>query len=180
MSLELYKTAAQKYNPDKIKILFIAESPPFKEEGEALRYFYFENLTKRDSLFRNIMQVLFPEEYDDFKKSKDKVPLLNKFKENGFFLIDACDYPINQYKNRTRDDLINKDFPKLLQKIKTVIDDDTKTILIKKNIFDLLFYRLKSEGINAINTEHLDFPSSGNQKKFKTKLCKLLLHLNKV
>ena len=174
MSLELYKTAAQKYNPDKIKILFIAESPPFKEEGEALRYFYFENVTKRDSLFRNIMQVLFPEEYDDFKKSKDKVPLLNKFKENGFFLIDACDYPINQYKNRTRDDLINKDFPKLLQKIKTVIDDDTKIILIKKNIYVLLFYRLKSEGINVINTEHLDFPSSGHQLEFKIKLTNLL------
>ena len=174
MSLELYKTAAQKYKPDKIKILFIAESPPNKKEGEELRYFYFENVKNRDSLFRNMMQVLFPEEYDDFKRSKDKTPLLNKFKENGFFLIDACESPINQHKNRMRDDLINKDFPKLLQKIKTVIDDDTKTILIKKNVFDLLFYRLKSEGINVINTEYLEFPSSGHQLKFKTKLTNLL------
>ena len=174
MSLELYKTAAQKYKPNRIKTLFIAESPPFKEEGDELRYFYFENVTKRDSLFRNIMQVLFPEEYEDFKKSKDKVPLLNKFKENGFFLIDACDYPINQYVNRIRNNRIETDFPKLLQKIKTVIDDDTKIILIKKNIYKLLFDKLDSEGINVINTEYLEFPSSGHQLEFKTKLTNLL------
>ena len=167
----MYEKAANKYKPDKIKILFIAESPPFKKEGEALRYFYFEKVRGKDFLFRSIMEVVFPEDYIDFKVNKNKILLLNEFRESGFFLIDACDYPINQHKDR--DNFINNDFPKLVQKIKTLIDD-TKIILIKKNIFELLSGRLKSQGFNVINAEHLDFPSCGNQLKFKNKLKRLL------
>ena len=172
MSIELYEKAANKFKPYKIKILFIAESPPFKKDGEKLRYFYFENVKGKDFLFRSIMGVLFPNEYEHFKIEGNKILLLNKFKECGFFLIDACDYPINQHKDR--DYFINNDFPKLIKKIETLIDEDTKIILIKKNIFDLLFNRLKSKGFNVINVEHLDFPSCGNQLKFKEKLKRLL------
>ena len=170
MSVEMYEEAAEKYKPDKIKTLFIAESPPFAKEGEEPRYFYFEKVKKKDSLFRSIMEVLFRNEYDRFKKDKgkDKKQLLKKFKEGGFFLIDACDEPINQHKNR--DFFIGNDFQKLVEKIKGLIHKDAKIILIKKNIFDLLFKELKDCGFNVINTEHLDFPSSGNQSKFKKKL----------
>jgi hypothetical protein len=68
MSIELYEKAAKRFKPDKIKILFIAESPPFKKEGEEPRYFYFENVKGNDFLFRSIMEVLFPEEYEHFKR----------------------------------------------------------------------------------------------------------------
>ena len=177
MSVEMYEKAAEKYKPDKIKTLFIAESPPFAEEGKEPRYFYFEDVKGRDYLFRSIMEVLFPEEYKDFKKSdkranKKKVPLLKKFKDAGFFLIDACDEPVNQHRNR--DFFIGKNFQRLVKKIKGLIHKDAKIILIKKNIFDLLFKELKERGFNVINTKHLDFPSSGNQKKFKEKLKRLL------
>ena len=173
MSIELYEKAAKKFKPDKIKILFIAESPPFKKEGEEPRYFYFENVKGKDFLFRSIMEVLFPDEYENFKINSNKILLLNKFKEIGFFLIDACDYPINQHNNRNS--FINNDFSKLIQKIETLIDKGTKIILIKKNIFELLFDRLKSRGFQVINIEHLDFPSCGNQLKFKEKLKWLLM-----
>ncbi len=172
MSIELYENAAKKFKPDKIKILFIAESPPFKKEGEEPRYFYFENVKGKDFLFRSIMEVLFPKDYEDFKINGNKILLLNKFKESGFFLIDACDYPINQHNDR--DSFINNDFHKLIHKIKTLIDEDTKILLIKKNIFELLFVKLKSRGFNVINNDHLDFPSCGNQLKFKEKLKQLL------
>jgi len=173
MSVELYEKASKKYKPDKIKYLFIAESPPVKKDDEELRYFYFEKFKGKDFLFNSIMEVVLPDHYIDYKTHNNKALLLNKFKENGYFLIDACEYPINQYKNR--DSFILSDFPTLLQKIKTIGDDDTKIILIKKNIFDLLYTRLKEHGFNVINTEHLDFPSCGNQLKFKDKLKKLLI-----
>lgn len=108
MSIKMYEKAANKYKPDKIKILFIAESPPFKKEGEVLRYFYFEKNRGKDFLFRSIMEVVFPEDYANFKVNKNKILLLNKFRESGFFLIDACDRPINQHKDR--DNFINNDF----------------------------------------------------------------------
>jgi len=55
-----------------------------------------------------------------------------------------------------------------------LVDGETKVILIKKNIYDLLFDRLRSQGFNVVNAEHLDFPSCGNQLKFKGKLRRLL------
>lgn len=172
MDIYVYTKAALKYKPDKTKTLFIAESPPFKREGEELRYFYFEKVSGKDFLFRCTMEVLFPEEYEVYKTSKDKAPLLTKFRDNGYFLIDAVDYPINQEDDR--DFFVNKGYPNLVNRLKDLIDKETKIILVKKNIFELLTGKLKSIGYNVINTEHLDFPGSGNQLKYKSKLSKLL------
>jgi hypothetical protein len=176
MSTERFQEAAEKYHPAKIRFLFIAESPPHVKEGVEPRYFYFEEYRGKDFLFRAIAEVLYPDEFDEFKKSGDKKALLGKLSENGFFLIDACDYPINQHKDRDR--FVNKDFPNLTEKIRRLVDGETKIILIKKNIYDLLFDRLRSEGFNVINSEHLDFPSCGNQLKFKEKLKRLLAGQN--
>ena len=96
------------------------------------------------------MEVLFPDEYEHFKIDGNKILLLNKFKESGFFLIDACDYPINHHKDRNS--FINNDFLKLIQKIETLIDKDTKIILIKKNIFELLFDRLNFSSSTPLYT----------------------------
>lgn len=172
MSLKLYKQASEKYRPGKIRTLFVAESPPNKKEGEELRYFYFEKFKGKDFLFRSIIEVLFTEEYKLHKN--DKIYLLNKLKENGFFLIDACEYPINQHQQKIRDDFVKKESEKLIIKIKNIVNEETKIILIKKNIYNILFERLKDRGFNVINKEHLDFPSCGNQRKFKDKLNKLL------
>jgi hypothetical protein len=172
MKTDLYKEAAEKYRPNKIKILFIAESPPSIKEDEEPRYFYFEKTQCYDFLFRCIMEVLFPSEYRLFRKNNNKKRLLNKFKEIGFFLIDACEYPIDQQRNR--DFFIEKEFPKLVNRIRKLIRKNTKIMLIKKNIFELLSEPLKNKGFNVINTEYLDFPSCGNQTKFKEKLTRLL------
>ena len=48
------------------------------------------------------MEALYPNEYCQFKKDKKKIPLLKKFKKDGFFLIDACEYPINKKKKSER------------------------------------------------------------------------------
>jgi len=167
-----YEKEAMKYKPDKIKYLFIAESPPKQNEGDELRYFYFEKVAIRDSLLRSIVEVIFSKDY----KNKEKRFWLNKLKEEGFFLIDAVEYPINHLpEGKGRNDHLIQNFPDLIQKIKNLVEKDTKIILIKKNIFLLLFEKIKSYGFNVINTEMLDFPSRGHQPKFKEKLKKLLM-----
>lgn len=171
-SIDVYKEAAEKYKPQNIKYLFIAESPPFIKPDQKPRYFYFEEYRGKDFLFKGITEVLFPKEYQNFRESGNKKELLTKLKENGFFLIDACNYPINQHKDR--DAFINQDYPKLVQKIKLLANSKTQIILIKRNIYDLLNDPLREEGLTVANTEHLDFPSCGNQLKFKNKFKKLM------
>ncbi len=64
-----------------------------------------------------------------------------------------------------------------MEKIKTLIDNETKIILIKKNIFKLLCDELKlNQGFKVINAEYLVFPSRQNNiLTFKKKLKEMLI-----
>ena len=170
----IYEKEAMKYKPDKIKYLFIAEAPPDAdiEKGEEFRYFYFDNEAfKFDYLFKNIVEILFSVKYDKI----DKKDLLVRLKSKGFFLIDAIHTPIKRgLSDKKRAELINDDFPYLLEKLKKLTDKDTKIILIKKVVYNELNGRLRKLGFSIINTEMLDFPSHGNQTKFKVKFRNLM------
>lgn len=48
------EVAAEKYRPAEIKLLLVAEAPPGAEE----RYFYFQDVTSNDWLFRGVVEVL--------------------------------------------------------------------------------------------------------------------------
>ena len=54
--------ARLKYKPKKIKYLLIAETPP---KSNSNRYFYYENVKEKDSLFLETMIVLYPEFVSD-------------------------------------------------------------------------------------------------------------------
>lgn len=166
----MYRKVAARYKPDKIRLLFIAESPPHPKDGEAPRYFYFEDITRGDILLRSIMEVVAPEEYAQYKD--DKPYLLKLFKDKGCFLIDACDYPIDQYANRDR--YIIQEREGLIERVKTLICPETRIVLIKKNVFRLLYPMLIENGFDVINRDYLVFPAFGNQGKFKQNLKKLL------
>ena len=58
MILNQYILARNKYKPDEVEILFIAESPPASGS-----YFYFPETTGKDSLFNSTMKALdlYPE-----------------------------------------------------------------------------------------------------------------------
>jgi len=176
MDTNVYKKAAQKYRPLNIRRLFIAESPPHKKEDEELRYFYFEKVKGKDFLFRNLTMVLFPKEHEIHKEDENKKYLLNKLKNNGDFLIDACEYPINQLQLAKRNKIIETESKNLIKRLKNLVTKDTEIILIKKNIYGILAQKLKdtNTGFNVLNKEFIDFPSQGNQKKFRDKLKDLL------
>jgi len=168
---EIYEQAALNFKPKKIKTLFIAESPPDEKKGR--RYFYFENVIQYDYLFKSIMEVLYPKEY----KNHNKKELLTKFKEDGFFLIDAVEFPINndEYSDKERNEIIKNNALKLIKKIESLINkEDANIILIKKNVYNLLADKIKVKGFNVLNTEFLNYPSHHWQYAFQEKLKKIL------
>ena len=175
-----YEKAAKKYTPNKIKYLFIAESPPYKltKTGE-MRYFYFEKIAGRDTLLKYTIESIFSEEYI---KSKKEFWLKN-LENEGYFLIDAVEYPIDQFKKDTkrRNNHVRINFNNLIEKIEKlkedlIIDKDTKIILIKKNIFEILGEKLKEKGFNVLNEKLLPFPDWGiNSERYQKELKELLL-----
>jgi hypothetical protein len=164
---ETYAKARNKYKPSHISTLLITEAPPCNLD----RYFYFEDVKKQDSLFLEIMGVLYADKKQRYLKkgraTEDKMELLEMFKEDGYLLLDLYEVP---------DDVSVSDeeaATSLLSRLEKLIDKSTPIILIKANVFDLCYPILKEKGYNVIN-ERLPFPGSGQQKVFREKFAEIL------
>jgi hypothetical protein len=70
--------AARTYQPKRIRLLLLAESPPSDD-----RYFYFEDARAADDLFEEVAGVLFEE-----KPRGDKTPYLKELRRRGVFLVE--------------------------------------------------------------------------------------------
>jgi len=75
-----------KHVPDKITVLFIAESPPEAFIWDRRAYFYASGPERVNSIAYHIDQVLF--------RSRDKDEFFKRFRECGFYLIDIIKCPI--------------------------------------------------------------------------------------
>lgn len=157
-----YKEYSKKYLPKEMKVLFIAESPPFPKKG-IKSYFYFdEYLPKKDLLFQLIVKSI----YDfDFKLENSKINFLNKLRDDGYYLIDIVDYPIDLDKdgNPVEDNVKNTIFENkknsFLEKLKELkVTNDSKIILIKENIFKYFNKFLLEKNFNVLNEDKINFP----------------------
>jgi hypothetical protein len=84
------QAAAQKYQPNRIKLLLVGEAPP----EDPSRYFYFEH--GDDELFEHVARVLF----ETPPVGDDKTPYLKELKRRGVFLIDLKpDGPLGEAKH---------------------------------------------------------------------------------
>ena len=162
-----FEKAREKYKPESIKCLFIAEAPP---NEESKRFFYFEDVKTQDSLFWELMKVLYPTIITESRKIKDlrlnKKLYLDKFKENGYYLIDAVKYPISGNETNKIAEIM-KNQGKLLEHIKSTTNRDTKIFLISSTVHKANYSYLISNGINIVNEKAIPFPGSGQQKRFR-------------
>ena len=107
--------AREKYIPDEIKYILVAEAPP-----ESLdRFFYSSKVKRSDWLFLGIMQALYPLQKNEYivrKRDPElKEKLLLHFKEDGFYLIDLLDYPLSYYTGN-----LSETTPELIKKVKNL------------------------------------------------------------
>ncbi len=164
-----YQKLREKYKPRKIKCLLIAESPPKSEE----RFFYNPRQEKYDFLFKSVMEVIFPDFKNNYRRGQ-KHEYLQRFKEQGFYLIDAVDTPINDRKRRERNKIIRKNLENKIKEIDELILKDTPIILIKKNVFEIFHHELEERGFNVVHDKYIPFPSFGHQEEFKEKFKQYL------
>jgi hypothetical protein len=128
------------------------------------------------------MKVLYPKNTSlmDAKEIRNKkATFLFKFKQEGFYLIDSLDVPFNRdYSTSQKVRLIKNGQASLLSKINSIVNKNTKVILISATVFKADYQFLKQNGINVINEELIDFPGSGGQIKFRNKITKILTRKN--
>lgn len=169
------ENARRKYLPVRIEWLFIAEAPPTASD----RFFYFEQVSSRDSLFIETMRVLYFEA--ELARAQEiracKASYLEAFKADGFYLVDACDEPITERKSKRK--RIRAALPALKRNLEELRDDDhltaqTKIILVSSSVYAVCNSSLRDAGLNVVNEEPLDFPAFGKQLKYREKLTRLL------
>jgi hypothetical protein len=100
-------------------------------------------------------------------KSKDEG--LRAFAKSGFLLLDATYRPVNDLpEGRTRDRIIEDDFPALVEELREYAEPETKVILVKKNVCNLLVHKLKNlKQFKVLNSEKIvPYPGCGQQSKF--------------
>lgn len=165
---EIYAEARNKYRPQQVNTLILVEAPPCALD----RYFYFEDVRKQDSLFLEIMGVLYPREKEAYlasgRQSVLKAALLERFSADGYWLLDLCEIPTSIVYGPTYSDV-----QQLLNNLQHLVTSDTPILIIKANVFDLCYEALKTSGYNAIN-ERLPFPGSGQQRVFREKFQRAL------
>lgn len=152
----------ERYRPDPVQLLFVAESPPESEEG---RFFYNADLTRGDHLFRALMEVAF----DDFDPhSASKGAWLERFRDAGCYLIDLTDEPVNRLPKEARRRALVAALPGTLTEIRALASPETPIVLVKKNVFELLHEPLRAAGLNVVHDQGLPFPANGWQPRFVT------------
>lgn len=157
--------AREKYRPESIKLMFIAEAPPCTEG----RFFYFENVSKGDSLFLHVIRAVFPDL--DFWETKEirakKEELLYRFRDAGYFLEDSTHIPIPKgTRSRGKESILIESQAGLLTNIKPY-KANSKIVLLSATVFRTNYEFLINNGFTVINDFIIPFPGSGQQTKFK-------------
>ncbi len=143
INIEAYKKAAARFLPDKIKVMFIFESPPFPPPIHPITgmknpdwsYFYRFETKRSNSLRREVCSAVFD------KKVVDHEDFLYEFCKEGYFLIDSVNYPINKIIEE------NKPLVKLTRKGDVDNKEREKIIYSEAdNLIETIEYWIKKSG----------------------------------
>lgn len=156
----------KKYLPQKINVLFVAEAKPDNPE----RFFYYDNVTSRDYLYIYLMRALYEYGKQDERWLRDnKREMLEKFKSDGYYLVDTVDEIKAGTKQAARIKAIKANADNKVAEIESLLSrygsESTKVVIIKATVFKALYEPLKSK-FNVANDYPIYFPSYGRQLEF--------------
>src|SRR2546422_6763606 len=164
-----YTASRNKYKPNKVNVLLIAESPP-----SSGGYFYSETTIGKDHLFRETMKALQFWPVDrPMRKGCDKQRMLKRFRSIGFFLIDTCELPVDKLQPRQRRISTIQAASTLPRRVREL--NPTRILIVKKTVFKPARQSLIEAGLGdrILNTKTLSFPSHRHHRKILTMIHRI-------
>ncbi len=172
-----YDDIRQLYRPKHIKVLLIAESPPPAPAVQSSRQFYYtDRIREDDRLFTNTIRALFPEAaaVPEVELEQRKEEWLRRFQTAGWYMVEALEMSQpHAATKKQRQERIRENLPRLIERVRSLVDPKTKLILIKSNVFDVAADPLRQAGFAVLNAELVDYPGRFNQRAYREKLAKL-------
>lgn len=159
----IYAELRELYRPSDVRILFVGESPPAAGDNEEPRFFYSPKLSAHDNLYRGIAEALYgtTRAFD----VKEKAETLAKFKEDGYWLIDALDSPINLLSRGERRDALKAATPQLVKKCVALAPRDG-VIICHGLVYKCAALSIREEGLRILHDSPLPFPARQWRPKF--------------
>lgn len=171
-----YSERRARWKPEHVRLLLIAESAP--DDGGDIanrRFFYDENLTGKDGLFREVVRALF-DNPALVSGPGAKRPWLEKLRAEGVFLIDLAPVPVNYHSPSERAAALQCNTEATVALAANLRPDGI--VLVKQNVFDLLERPIRAAGLPLLHDAMIPFPGSGQQKRFRERFANALARLD--
>jgi hypothetical protein len=168
-----YFERRERWRPEHVRLLLIAESAPDPGAGPR-RYFYDDDLTASDGLFREVAKALLGAGALT-QGCKEKLPWLRRLRDQGTFLIDLAPIPVNQMP-ADRDAVLASNVSGCVDRVREIKPDGI--VVIKQNVFTLLHGPLRAAALPLLHDTLIPFPGSGQQKRFQAGIAAALTTLN--
>ncbi len=153
------------YIPEKIKLVFVLESPPANHG-----YVYDPSGRVSEILFRSFMGLLG-------KKPETKDEGLKMLQKKGWLLTNPIYEPVNKISDKEADEKILSNYSNFKKDLLTLLGNNKKIpiILVKSNICKLLEKPLLEDRFNVLNKGVcVPFPMHYHFESFKSKIDSLL------
>jgi len=150
------------YRPDRVEVLLIGESPPDPNEGE-LRFFYAPELAV-DNLYRAVVQAVYQLDADTIRNTP-KAELLGRLRDDGFWLIDAVEEPINHWSRPERRRAIREGVPQLVERCRAIAPG-RGVVICHGEVYSHAADAMRAAGVRVLHDERIPFPWGNWRRQF--------------
>lgn len=155
-----YDELRERYRPRRLRILLIGESVPDPGAGER-RFFYAPTLTY-DNLYRGVAEAVYGESGMDLAR---KTEVLERLRDDGFWLIDAVEEPVNKRSAAERRRAIAAATPGLVERCLDV-RPERGVIICHGLVYDFAASALHTAGVKLLHSAPLPFPLGNWRAQF--------------
>lgn len=160
----------EKHIPQDLRVVFLGESRPDPGEGQP-RMFYLPYLSSHDNLFRGLMKALYDADAADLAGRKGY--WVDRFKGDGFWLLDAVPYPVNRLSQKERRQALLSNVDLTTRRIDNA-GPSHGTIICHGGTYRVIAGSLKAQGITILHDLPIPFPLAAQKPRFISEVRRIL------
>jgi hypothetical protein len=162
-----YSQLRQLWKPEKVRLLMIAESAPDDHGDPSTRRFFYANKLGADNLFRGVVKATYGATKETLKKT-GKAPWLARLRDDGFYLIDLAETPVNALNGAKRRQVLLDAIPGCVIRASNLNPDGA--VIVKADLYAMLVQPLRAAGVNVIQEGPISFPLGNTRADFVDQL----------
>lgn len=165
-----YEDLREEYRPPHVRLLLVAESAPDPGDGNR-RFFYAPTLAAADNLFRGVVQGLYGHRFPRGSAGANKVPWLERLRQDGVFLIDVLPWPANRLRASARRQALREHADAAVSNAKELAPQGI--VVCHTGTFRVISGPLRTARLPLLHEEPLPFPLGNWRDEFADKLAAL-------